>query len=108
MTKQIIDGMRYDTDANGTECIASWSNGLGANDFNHCYEDLYRTENGNWFIVGSGGPRSRYRKNNGNRGYRGSKNNIRPLTEDEAYEWLEKHQKTNIIEEFFSDRVVNA
>lgn len=107
MTKSIIDGLRYNTEADGTECVASWSNGYGYSDFNHCSEDLYRTANGNWFIVGSGGPRSRYAVSTGN-GKSGSKDNVRPLSDDEAYDWAESHGKTAVLEEYFSDRVEDA
>ncbi len=104
--KKVIDGVKYDTEADNVEHIESWNNGYGAGDFNHCYEDLYRTDNGNWFIHGRGGPRSKYSKARGNA--RCGTKTIVVMTEDEAYQWLEEHDKISTIEKMFADRIEAA
>lgn len=105
MPETIIDRKKYDTEK--AEEIASWSNGLGASDFNHCYESLYMTENGNLFLCGAGGPMSKYRVSSGN-GYGGSKGNISPLSKDSAIDWLEEKNQSGAIEEYFPEEIEEA
>lgn len=105
MPKAIINKLKYDTEV--AEKITSWSNGYSFSDFNHCVETLYLTKNGNWFVVGDGGPKSRYAKKVGN-GYSGSRDNIRPMTEEDAYNWLEEKGKPEVIEKYFDHMVADA
>ena len=103
--KAIIDGLRYDTDK--AEHIASDSYSYPS-DFNHWQEDLYRTPNGRWFLVGSGGPNTKYAVSVGNGSRSGSSNNIIPLTKQEAYDWLEQANKTVQLEEYFAEKIQDA
>ena len=102
--KRIIDNRRYDTDT-ATE-IAEWSNGLGRSDCSNCTETLYRTSKGNWFLVGEGGGDSRYAVPYGNGRLGGEA--IRPLTPEDAKEWLEDHEKVDALEEHFSAEIEDA
>jgi hypothetical protein len=102
--KKIVKGKVYDAERS-TE-VASYTNHLGTNDHNHCYETLYRTKNGNWFLVGEGGPLTQYCKSVGNLFTSGSA--LLPLTSDEALEWLERNDEVSEIEEYFSDRIQEA
>jgi hypothetical protein len=49
--KRIIDGKVYNTET--SELIEEWSNGLFANDFNHAYENLYKSKKGQLFMTGN-------------------------------------------------------
>lgn len=105
MSKAVLNRKKYDTEK--AEEVASWSNHLGASDFNHCYETLYSTQNGSLFLCGAGGPMSKYRKSQGN-GYTGSKGNITPLSKDSAIDWLEEKDKASVIENWFSEEIEEA
>lgn len=101
---KIIDGKRYNTDK--AELIAnnSYSN---PSDFHYFSEDLYRTQNGNWFIYGEGGAMSKYAVQVEQNSWGGSEE-IRPLTENEAYDWLEAIGEVEAIEKYFADQVEDA
>ena len=105
--KRIVGGRRYDTEGEGTERIAEWDNGHFSTDFEYCEEALYRTAKGTYFIAGSGGPKSTYSQPCGSNSISGG-SGIEPVTEDEAYDWLEQKGLTEAIEEHFADRVENA
>jgi hypothetical protein len=106
MTKKVIGGKRYDTET--AELVASYDNGLGCPDFRNVHEQLYRTKRGNWFICGSGGPLSAYSQPAYGGGYCGGSNIIRPLSPNEALEWLERHGKTATIENHFKANIEDA
>jgi len=85
--EKLIDGKLYSTDE--AERIATWRNmsfrrenspGPG-----HCQEELYRTDNGSWFIYGSGGAKSKYSETTAD-GHTGGED-IRTVTEEEALLW---------------------
>lgn len=99
--KDIINGKRYNTET--AEEIARYYYGAYG-DFEYFDETLYRTAKGNWFLAGSGGPNSKYAEYVG-AGSRSGGSAIIPMTDDEAYEWLEEYSETSAIEEYFSDRV---
>jgi len=81
----VIEGLRYDTET--AELVASHSYGY-TTDHGYADEDLYRTQNGRWFLAGKGGPASRYAESvDGNGRIGGS--GIVPITELEAREHLE-------------------
>ena len=103
--KAIKNGKRYDTE--NSELIATYDNGLGISDFRNLSEDLYRTKKGNWFLVGSGGAMTKYSIPAGNM-KSGSSDNIVPITETEAFEWLQHHEETYALEKYFSEVIEEA
>ena len=106
MTKAIINGKRYDTET--ASLISSWANQYGYSDFQWCEESLYGTFSNNWFLVGSGGPMSKYAVPVGNNGSGGSNDNIASLTIEEARQWLEEKGDTDALELCFAGDIVDA
>jgi len=102
--KQIINGKRYDT-TTATE-VAKWWNGLSYNDFGFCHERLFVTKNGNWFLEGEGGARSKYAQTRGTSQCGGGA--IVPMTKDEARGWLESKSDVLMIEKYFPEDVTDA
>lgn len=85
--KKVIFGKMYNTET--AELIDSHSNGLGSRDFRNITENLYRKKNGEFFLHGYGGPLTKYRERCGNMW--GSGENIIPIDEVEAQDWLETY-----------------
>ena len=85
--RKVINGRTYNTET--SRCISQWSNGHYTNDFNYCSEDLYKNTKGAYFLVGEGGPLSKYSVSHGN-DTSGSTALI-PMTATEAQEWAEEH-----------------
>lgn len=104
--KQVIDGTLYDTEADGVEQLAEDRHG-NRGDFEYWEEQLYKTEKGNFFLAGSGGAKSKYGKHLGNGRYSGG-SEIKPMTEKEAIQWLEEHDKSDVILERFPEHVETA
>ena len=102
--KKVIDGKMYNTET--AREIASFDNGLGYNDFRHCSETLYLTKKGAWFLQGEGGPMSKYSRSVGDMTGGGEEFEI--LTPNEALSWLENHEITDTIEEYFADKIEEA
>lgn len=102
--KEIIGGKKYDT--NTAELIAEWNNGYYRSNFKRCEESLYRTTKGAWFVAGEGGPMSKYARPVGDMTSGGG--GLTPLTDDEAYEWLENKREMELIEEYFPERIEEA
>ncbi|HHX24281.1 MAG TPA: hypothetical protein GX723_09810 [Thermoanaerobacterales bacterium] len=102
--KKVIGKKLYDTET--ATLIAEYWNVLGKGDFNYLSDDLYVTPNGNYFLSGEGGALTKYGVNCGN-SLTGS-SNIFSLTREEAYGWLERHKKTKVIIEHFSDLIEEA
>lgn len=106
MTKAIINGKRYNTET--ATLVDEWDNGLSYSDFKHCEESLYRTKKGSWFTLGSGGPMSRYARSVGGSMTSGDRDVIRPISADEAREWLERYGHDDLIEKFFAADIEDA
>ena len=85
--KKIINGKMYNTET--ADWIANYWNQRSSTDFRHVDENLYRKKTGEFFLQGEGGPLTSYARACGNAYCSGE--NIRPLTEDEAREWLEEY-----------------
>lgn len=92
--RKIVCGHLYDTET--AEEIHPWTNGRRRDNFAWCRETLYRTKKGAFFIFGEGGPLSGYTEPAGD-GMFGGSSDIRPLTENEAIEWLEAHRGTEAL-----------
>lgn len=103
--KKIINGKKYDTET--AEKIHGWDNGYGSSDFKTCWEQLYRTKKGAFFLHGGGGPMSKYAVSVQG-GMSGSRQ-ITPLSDDEAKEWLENHDgDDDKLEELFGEEIEEA
>ena len=105
--KQIINGRRYDTEAPKTKLIARDGSIEGPSDFRYWEEKLYRTGNGNWFIAGEGGPLTHWSQSAGG-STRCAGWGIRPLTSNQAQEWLEHAGKTKELELYFANDIEDA
>jgi len=101
---KIIDKKRYDTST--ATAVASADNGRTPDDFQHQEETLYVTKSGSWFLHGQGGPLSQYGEQRGRNRTEGE--DLRALTADEAYAWLEASQKAEAIGIYFSDQLTDA
>lgn len=99
--KQIISKKIYDTEK--ATLVAEYSNGLFLGDFNRLYEGLYLTNSGQFFLHGQGGPHTKYSESNGNQTW--GIETIILLDNDQAYAWLEKHNKVNEIKTNFSETI---
>lgn len=95
--KKVINKKMYNTET--AEEVARFSNGLGSTDFRSLKETLYKTKNGSWFLHGEGGAMTQYSEQCGDMSSAGE--DIKVLTNEEAYEWLEAKEKTRAIEENF-------
>jgi hypothetical protein len=104
-TIRIIKGKRYNTET--ATAVGSWSNGYGHSDFHYVDETLYRTPTGGWFLIGEGGALSRYAQSCGHNSTCGGRDWY-VLTDDEAFEWLQRREQTEALELFFSDRIQDA
>lgn len=102
--KRVINKKVYNTET--AMLIAENFNGLVGNDYRSLTEQLYRTKKENYFLCGSGGPLTKYAKSSGNQTYGSSE--IIPMTNQEAYQWLEENKETEAIEEFFPDEFEEA
>lgn len=102
--RKVIDGLLYDTET--ATPVAHWDNGKLPGDFHRLEETLHRTPNGRWFLHGEGGAMTRYAESVGD-GFTGGEE-IRVLTEAEAQNWLEKHDRIEALEEWFSDQISPA
>ncbi len=94
---RIIRSKVYNTET--ATKVESYSNFLGSSDFNCIEETLYITKKGNWFLEYFGGAGTRYSEPVGN--MTGSGEGILALSENEAYDFLEKHHLTEAILKYF-------
>ena len=85
--RKVINGRTYNTET--SKKIGNWDNGIYGSDFKSCEEDLYKNTKGAYFLVGEGGPLSKYAVSHGN-STSGSIELI-PMTATEAQEWAEGH-----------------
>lgn len=84
--KKIIKGKVLNTDT--AKLIGEWNNGYQIGDFAYCYEDLYLTRAGVYFLHFGGGANSCYGVWHGDNG--GSGEDIKPLSYDQARQWAEE------------------
>jgi hypothetical protein len=102
--QSVIDGKLYDTE-NATRIAVAWPNGIrDMGDFNYCKEELYVTDSQSYFIMGEGGARSKYSQPGSTGGRTGGKE-IDVKTEEEAFDWCQRHDKVEAIQEHFADRI---
>lgn len=94
---KVIRGKRYDTET--AERIDSWSYS-NPRDFDYVHEVLYRKRGGEFFVYGEGGARSKYSRQVEQNCWSGGEE-IRPLTDEEAREWVEEHCDGDTYERLF-------
>ncbi len=109
--KAIIDGKRYNTDT--PQLIGEADNvGKGADsasDFSFWSASLYRTQRGNYFLAGRGGPASMFGEPVGRSGaWTGGSGIIPFLSPEEAQKWAERHLDTEAVEQFFGEEIEDA
>lgn len=97
--KKIINGRRYDTDT--AQKIAEWDNGLPGGDLDYISESLYQKRTGEFFLHGDGGARSWAAVPDYDAMAPGER--IRPLSEEEAREWCERHLDADMCEAIWGE-----
>lgn len=102
--KKIQDGLLYDTET--ATCVAEVNNGYGQEHFRYWEEELYRTDNGRWFVRKAGGGGSPYGGKRDN--YLIAGELIEVLDEVEAKSWLEKHNRIRAYEKYFGNEIKEA
>jgi len=102
--KKVIDKKVYNTET--AELVASFRNMDNRTNFRFFEEELYVTKKGAFFLYGEGNALSQYSIPNGNGSSGGE--DIVVLTAEETYDWLEKYNQTEAIEEYFADNLEEA
>jgi hypothetical protein len=102
--QKLVEGKLYDTEK--AQEVATWSNGCPT-DFGHSKETLYQTPNGNFFLRGRGGPRSKYAQPAPGGGHTGGKDLI-VVPEEEAFQLLQQNNKIEATKTHFPERVEPA
>ena len=103
--RKVIDGKVYDTDTAEQVAAASYSN---YGDLGYWAEGLYRTQKGDWFLVGEGSAMSKYARSVG-QNETGGGSAIIPLTRGKALAWLGAHAPASeAFEEYFANVVEDA
>ena len=99
--KKIVNGTVYDTEmaakvvSHDTE--SGWAEGITTHFSVSVTETLYRTKNGNWFLI-----RER-------RGVLFEREPVfLPMTEEEAYNWLHRFNEIELLRQYFRDRVLEG
>lgn len=95
--KKIIKGRKYDSDT--AQFMGSREFGTPG-DSDYCLESLYRKKTGEFFLLGEGGPQSRYSRSLGQNNWSGGEEII-PLNWDAACEWASDNLDANKYEEIF-------
>ena len=103
--RRVIDRKIYDTET--AEEIAFIGNQLDRGNFQWEETYLYRTQKGTWFMAGSGGPASAWKRKCGDMW--GGGEGILPCSSDiEVMELLELHGRSALIEQYFGDKLEEA
>ena len=96
--RKVINKKLYDTDH--ARKVAYWDNDCPVNDFSYCEETLYqKPRTGEYFLVGSGGPRSPYNKVS--YGSLVGSDALLILSRDEAMRWCEEKAPAEVYEAEF-------
>lgn len=103
--KKIINGLRYDSEKAIEVGSDSYSN---PSDFHYWEETLYKTPRAHrFFVVGEGGPMSRYSRTIGENEWSGG-SDLRVLNKAEAMRWCEEHLDADEWEQYFADEIQDA
>jgi hypothetical protein len=95
--KKIINGRRYDTQ---TAKLVGYTSYSTPGDLNYWWEGLYVKRTGEYFLHGEGGPMSKYSERLSENEW-GYGHEIRPLSLEDAQEWVEKYLSADTYEEIF-------
>lgn len=101
--KRIINKLIYDTETS-KELIHDY-NVLHVD----WHETLYQTKNNRYFILGEGGPMTRWSKSQGNAFTFGS--GIKPVSEEEALEWITNNWDSydvELLKKIFNEHLEKA
>lgn len=98
--KKIIDGRMYNTET--ATRVAHYANGYSRGDLDFVSEGLYIKKNGEWFIHGDGGARSKYSVSIGSNSWGGG-SAIIPFTEEDAKKWMEDHDFVDEYIKYFGE-----
>lgn len=105
MAKKIINGLRYDSEKAIEVGSDSYSH---RGDFSFWEETLYKTPRAHrFFLVGEGGPMTRYAKSVGQNEWTGS-SDLMPMDNAAAMRWCEKHLGAGDWEKYFEDQIEEA
>ena len=104
MTTYIKNGKRYNTKT--AEKVLERSAREHRGDFRWFEETLYRTPKGAWFLVGEGGPMTKYANHYGNTSSHGD--GFEVISDDAALALLESEDDTPSIEKYFHDQLEDA
>lgn len=96
--KKIINGRKYDTET--AKHIGTRYEGRPGS-FEFFSEELYRKKTGEFFILGDGGPRSPYTRDDD--GNIAGACCIVPYTEKQAKKWVEEYCSADTYEEIFGE-----
>jgi hypothetical protein len=102
--KRIVNRKIYDTEK--AKLIAESNCSEPRNSFGFFEEYLYKTKNGNWFLMYYGGAATKYAVENSNAW--SDSTGIHPLTKNDVCDWLERNGHTEKLEEYFSDWIMEA
>jgi hypothetical protein len=104
LTKAIINGKRYNTETATFVCEGSAN--CSKSDFKYWSAALYKTQRGNYFLDGEGGPMTQWAKSfdNSSSGSSG----IIPIDREEALAFAETHGCIDVVERFFEADIEEA
>ena len=103
--RKVIEGKIYNTETDKQIAGGYYSN---YGEFQYWCEELYRTDQGNWFLYGEGGEKFSYARTVEQNASNGG-NDITPLTQEQALAWLEpRTTDPEALEEYFSDVIEDA
>jgi len=103
--RKVVNDKVYDTDK---ATLVAFDRFGAPGDFSAWYEALYITKKGNYFLYGEGGPRTRYGRIVSSNSMGGG-SEIIPLSEEEAFAWLQEHDiDVEVIEKYFGDMLEEA
>lgn len=100
MSKAIIKGKLYDTE---TAVLIGNESYSYPSDFHYYDENLYRKKSGEFFLVGEGGPLSKYKVQTGQGSWSGSSDVFTPLSDTEACEWIERNCSVETYIDLFGE-----
>ena len=100
MTRHRIDGKVYDEET--SDLVHEYESRLPRDDFRWVYERLYKSQSGQFFVAGRGGPKSDFAETEDERNW-SSGEGAYTLEPEEALEWLvSRGAKIEVIEEHFT------